>query len=73
MSEWKKYTYCRRGLSHLEEGSVCQDFVELQERGDYTAAALADGIGSLRQSHLAAQTAVAVTNLWLLENADAGR
>ena len=70
MSEWKKYTYCRRGLSHLEEGSVCQDFVELQERGDYTAAALADGIGSLRQSHLAAQTAVAVTNLWLLENAE---
>lgn len=69
MSEWKNYTYCKRGLSHLEEGSVCQDFVQLQERGAYAAAALADGIGSLRQSHLAAQTAVAVTNLWLLENA----
>ena len=65
MTQWKHHSYYRKGLSHVQEDTECQDAVGIVETEDVVSAALADGIGSLRYSHIAAQTAVETTLCWL--------
>ncbi len=58
MSAWKTLAYWQKGASHEKNGTNCQDSVRLYENDNCIVAALADGLGSLRYSEAAAQTAV---------------
>ena len=57
LSDWKKTYYVKKGLSHIAEGTKCQDSVKVAENDEVLVAALADGLGSLVYSELASQTA----------------
>lgn len=54
---WKKIKYLQKGVSHAQNGTNCQDSVLIFENEDCIVAALADGLGSLKYSEVAAQTA----------------
>ena len=54
---WKKLKYLQKGVSHVQNGTNCQDSVLIFENEDCIVAALADGLGSLKYSEIAAQTA----------------
>lgn len=54
---WKKLMYLQKGVSHVQNGTNCQDSVLIFENEDCIVAALADGLGSLKYSEVAAQTA----------------
>ena len=53
---WKYEKYVQQGLSHIEGAIVCQDSVEIKEDDNCIVAALADGLGSLKYSEIAAKT-----------------
>lgn len=55
---WKYASYIQKGQSHIEENTVCQDAVSVREDDNGIIAALADGLGSLQYSEIAAGTAV---------------
>lgn len=57
MSEWKYTSYVQKGLSHEKSGSTCQDSVIVKEDEYCIVAALADGLGSLKKSDIAASEA----------------
>ena len=57
MTVWKKLKYLQKGVSHVQNGANCQDSVLIFENEDCIVAALADGLGSLKYSEVAAQTA----------------
>lgn len=54
---WKYTSYLKKGLSHEKAGTKCQDSVLIKEDAHCIVAALADGLGSLRYSDVAASTA----------------
>lgn len=54
---WKKLKYLQKGISHAQNGTNCQDSVLIFENEDCIVAALADGLGSLKYSEVAAQIA----------------
>ena len=54
---WKKLGYVQKGVSHVQNNTKCQDSVLLFENEDCIVASLADGLGSLKYSEVAAQTA----------------
>ena len=54
MSNWKFTTYTQRGINH----SVCQDRVKIYEDKHRLIACLCDGLGSLNNSHIAAEVTV---------------
>ena len=57
MGEWRYASYKRKGLSHLKDGTNCQDNTCVVETEDYIVAALADGLGSLKYSEIASDVA----------------
>lgn len=57
MGEWRYASYKRKGLSHLRDGTNCQDNTCVVETEDYIVAALADGLGSLKYSEIASDVA----------------
>jgi len=57
MGEWRYVSYVRRGLSHIQEGIVCQDYICVVDKEDYFVAALSDGLGSLKYSEVASEIA----------------
>lgn len=57
MSKWKYTSYLQKGLSHKKAGTKCQDSVLVKEDEHCLVAALADGLGSLKYSEVAATTA----------------
>lgn len=57
MTVWKKLKYLQKGISHVQNGTNCQDSVLIFENEDCIVASLADGLGSLKYSEVAAQTA----------------
>ena len=57
MAVWKHLKYLQKGISHVQNGMNCQDSVLIFENEDCIVAALADGLGSLKYSEVAAQTA----------------
>ena len=74
MSEKKKWSVASAvitGLSHLAENTPCQDKVAVtpvRSGVNYYAAALADGVGSLKNSHIAASVATRAALAWLTEH-----
>lgn len=54
------------GLAHVRDNRLCQDAVDVQNNDFCLAAALADGIGSLPNSDVAAQAATRAATRWLL-------
>lgn len=58
------------GLAHVRDNRLCQDAVDVQKNDFCLAAALADGIGSLPNSDVAAQAATRATTRWLLEHSE---
>ncbi len=62
---WKHIQYIKKGLSHETAGTDCQDSVQIHEDDRCIVAALADGLGSLKYSALASQTATAAACQWL--------
>lgn len=56
------------GLAHVRDNRLCQDAVDVQKKDSCVAAALADGIGSLPNSDVAAQAATRAATRWLLEH-----
>lgn len=72
MKEWNVIGEAIIGLSHLADNTPGQDKLEISApKGDargVIAAALADGVGSLKNSHIAAKLATASTVAWLREN-----
>ena len=71
MSEKKKWNVTSAvvtGLSHLAENTPCQDKVlvsPIQNGVNCYAAALADGVGSLQNSHIAAKIATDAALAWM--------
>lgn len=61
MSAWKTLEYLHKGVSHVHSGTNCQDSVRTYENEKYIIASLADGLGSLQYSEIAAQTATETT------------
>lgn len=57
MTGWKKLKYLQKGISHVQNSTDCQDSVLIYEDEDCIVASLADGLGSLKYSEVAAQTA----------------
>ena len=57
MTVWKQLKYMQKGVSHVQNGTNCQDSVLIFENEDCIVASLADGLGSLKYSEVAAQTA----------------
>lgn len=57
MTGWKKLKYLQKGVSHVQDGTNCQDSVLILENEDCMVASLADGVGSLKYSEVAAQIA----------------
>ena len=55
---WRYTSYIQRGLSHIRRDTECQDAVNIRENEACIIAALADGLGSLPYSRIAAETAV---------------
>ena len=64
MPEWKYTSYLKKGLSHEKKGEKCQDSVIIQEDEHCIVAALADGIGALKNSDIAASTATHTVCEW---------
>lgn len=54
---WRYTSYLKKGLSHEKTGTECQDSVIVKEDEVCIVAALADGLGSLKHSNIAATTA----------------
>ena len=67
MKQWKYITYIKKGLSHEQSGTECQDSVQIQENANWLVAALADGLGSLKYSDVAANAATEAICQQLLE------
>lgn len=57
MTVWKQLKYLKKGISHVQNGMSCQDSVLIYENENCIVASLADGLGSLKYSEVAAQTA----------------
>lgn len=57
MTVWKKLQYLQKGVSHVQNGTNCQDSVRIFENENCIVAALADGLGSLKYSEVAAKIA----------------
>lgn len=57
MNDWKKISVVKKGLSHISNGTNCQDNVAISENELFLVSALADGLGSLQYSDLASQIA----------------
>lgn len=63
---WMAAVDFRQGVSHRRSNVPCQDFGRLiQPQDDLVIAALSDGAGSARYSHLGARVAVDVVLPWL--------
>lgn len=60
MTVWKQLKYLQKGVSHVQNGTNCQDSVLIYENENCIVAALADGLGSLKYSEVAAQTATEI-------------
>lgn len=54
---WKYEAYLKKGVSHTLNNTECQDRVLIKETDSCIVAALADGLGSLKFSEVAAQIA----------------
>lgn len=69
--EWRR-PVCgtKQGQLHIVNGMECQDYVNVCDSGDYTVAALADGVGSRALSRVAAVEAVKGTIYWFMSNAE---
>lgn len=67
--EWRVCSHTRRGLSHAEMYKESQDSLNYFEGKGYQVAVLADGVGSLPNSRLAADTATSETLEWFRKNA----
>ncbi len=66
---WKYESYFQQGISHKQNKTNCQDSVLVQENDKYIIAALADGLGSLKHSEIAADTVThTVCELFLNSN-----
>ena len=59
---WKYTSYFKKGLSHEKAGTKCQDSVLVKEDDNCIIAALADGLGSLKHSDIAAS--IATNTVW---------
>lgn len=72
MNKWMIGRCLQQGLSHINEGKVCQDHMEYDTNDAQTciAAVLADGLGSRVYSELASRAATKAIVKWLLENSD---
>ena len=72
MSKWMIGSCVKQGLSHIDEGKVCQDHIacDTNESGTCMAAVLADGLGSRGHSELAARASTKAAVKWLLENSE---
>lgn len=69
MEQWKYTSIIQRGLSHAFAGTECQDSVWIEEDATGLVAVLCDGVGSLRYSKIAAETASRAAAKWLLHYA----
>lgn len=58
MDNWKYDYYRQRGIAHKSNNTECQDYVCVVENEKYLVASLADGLGSLSNSALCAESAV---------------
>lgn len=68
---WKYARYMQQGISHRKRNVPCQDNVWIEEDNDCIVAALADGLGSLKNSEVASQVATeAVCKTLLSKNND---
>lgn len=67
--EWRVCSHTRRGLSHEEMYKESQDSLNYFEGKGYQVAVIADGVGSLPNSRLAADTATSETLEWFRKNA----
>ncbi len=66
---WKHESYLQKGLSHMQSSTNCQDSVLIRENEKCVVAALADGLGSLKYSEVAAQVVTqTVCELFLKAN-----
>lgn len=54
---WKTFSIKQIGTSHKQNNTCCQDDVRIREDEQWIVAALADGLGSLSHSELAAEIA----------------
>lgn len=63
---WKHTWYCQKGISHATLGSECQDRVKVTENEGCIVAALADGLGSLKCSEMAADVATTAVCEWFV-------
>ena len=54
---WKTFSLKQKGLSHEQSNTCCQDNVLISQDDRWIVAALADGLGSLRYSEVAAEVA----------------
>jgi len=54
MNNWKYAFYCQKGINH----GVCQDFADVYADNKRVIACLCDGLGSLKNSDIAAQETV---------------
>lgn len=61
---WKHILCCQKGISHEATGLECQDRVRVTECDDCIVAALADGLGSLKYSEMAAEVATTAVCEW---------
>ena len=66
MSEWKCVSDVKQGTSHIKKGVPCQDKVLIVKDERHIVAALADGLGSKPNSHIAAEVVVRETCDWFL-------
>lgn len=55
MNKWKIGKYMVRGLSHSADDLCCQDYVEIRRTERKIVISLADGLGSLKHSDIAAK------------------
>lgn len=54
---WKTLSFKQKGISHKQSNTCCQDNVCISQDDRWIVAALADGLGSLRNSEVAAEAA----------------
>lgn len=54
---WKFLSFKKKGISHEQSNTCCQDSVCVSQDDRWIVAALADGLGSLKKSEVAAEVA----------------
>ena len=68
MNEWKTAKCLRKGLAHIRKDADCQDSLCVEETDWSLVAVLTDGVGSLRNSRVAAEAAVKALSASLTAN-----